>query len=77
MRALLCHCRHYLEAEDDQALSVMVRDHLIREHPALEPTDEQVQEIVSSRGYDLLQYAEAYDADGGACSLSAPYRNLP
>lgn len=47
MRALLCHCRHYLEAEDDQVLSVVVRDHLIREHPALEPTDEQVREVSS------------------------------
>jgi hypothetical protein len=49
-----------LKGEDDQALSTLVRNHLIREHPVLEPTDEQVQEIVSSRAYDLLHYAEAY-----------------
>jgi hypothetical protein len=29
MRALLCHCRHHLEAEDDDALCVAVREHLI------------------------------------------------
>jgi hypothetical protein len=59
MRALLCHCRHPLEAEDDQMLSALVREHLIREHPALEPTDEQVQEILTTRAYDL-EDAEAY-----------------
>jgi hypothetical protein len=32
MRALLCHyCRHHLEAEDDEALLGIVRDHLIQE----------------------------------------------
>src|ERR671921_1725802 len=27
MRALLCHCHHHLEAEDDEALCVVVREH--------------------------------------------------
>jgi hypothetical protein len=31
-RCLLCHyCRYYLEAEDDEALLGIVRDHLIQE----------------------------------------------
>jgi hypothetical protein len=59
MRALLCHCRHRLEAEDDKALLGLVREHLIREHPAIPPTDEQVEEIVSARAYDL-EYVEVY-----------------
>ena len=29
MRALLCHCHHHLEAEDDEALCVVVREHLL------------------------------------------------
>jgi hypothetical protein len=62
MRALLCHCRYHLEAEDDEALFGKVREHLIREHPALPSTDEQVWEIVFTRAYDL-EYAEKY-ADG-------------
>jgi hypothetical protein len=57
MRALLCHCRHHLEAEDDGALCAAVREHLISDHPALEPSEEQVQEIVSTRAYDI-EYAE-------------------
>jgi hypothetical protein len=53
MRALLCHCRHHLEAEDDEALLGVVRDHLIREHPAIVPTNGQVSEIVATRSYYL------------------------
>ena len=64
MRALLCHCRHHLEAEDDEALFEQVRRHLIREHPAVPPTDEQVWEIVFTRAYDL-EYAEVYAGDIG------------
>jgi hypothetical protein len=59
MRGLLCHCRQHLEAEDDAALGVVVREHLMLRHSALEPSEEQVQEIVSTRAYDLT-YAEVY-----------------
>jgi hypothetical protein len=37
----------------------LVREHLIREHPAIPPSDEQVEEIVNTRAYDL-HYAHAY-----------------
>jgi len=57
--ALLCHCRHHLEAEDDEELFGVVRDHLIREHPAIPPTDEQVDEIIATRAYHL-EYAPAH-----------------
>ena len=57
MRALLCHyCRHHLEAEDDEALLGVVRNHLIQEHPTILPTDEQVSEIVATRAYYYLEY---------------------
>ena len=56
MRALLCHCRGHLEARDDRALAEEVREHLVREHPSLGSSDEQVREIVPTRAYDL-QYA--------------------
>jgi hypothetical protein len=57
MRALLCHCHHHLEAEDDDALRAVVREHLLWRHPALEPSEEQAQQIVCSRAYDL-HYAD-------------------
>jgi hypothetical protein len=60
MRALLCHCRTHLEAEDDQALAEEVREHLLREHPGLKPTDERVGEIVSTRAYDYEIYDPQY-----------------
>ena len=59
MRALLCHCHHHLQAEDDEALCVVGREHLLWRHPALEPSEEQAQQIVSSRAYDL-HYAEVH-----------------
>jgi hypothetical protein len=70
MRALLCHCRHHLEAEDDTALLGIVRNHLIQEHPAIVPTDEQVGEIIATRTYDfeyVLVYASgaAFEEDFG------------
>jgi len=62
MRALLCHCRTHLEAKDDQDLVEELREHLVREHPALRPTDDQVWEIVRTRAYDFEvvdpEYAE-------------------
>jgi hypothetical protein len=59
VRGLLCHCRHHLDAEDDETLLGLVREHLIREHPAIPPSDEQVEEIINTRAYDL-HYAHAY-----------------
>ena len=59
MRALLCHCRRQLEAEDDEALLGVVRNHLLREHPAIPSTDEQVGEIVATRAY-YLEYAPVH-----------------
>jgi hypothetical protein len=59
MRALLCHCRQHLEAEDDDALCAVVREHLILRHPNLEASGDQVEEIVATRAYDL-EYKEVY-----------------
>ena len=58
-RAVLCHCRQRLVADDVETLHVLVREHLEQEHPSIPPSAEQVKEIVSTRAYDL-QYAELY-----------------
>jgi len=62
MRALLCHCRRYLEAQDDEALFGFVRDHLIQEHSAIAATDEQVSEIVTTLSYSHLEYAQGHSS---------------
>jgi hypothetical protein len=52
-----------LEAKDDPSLAEEVRELLMRDHPDLRPTDEQVWEIVSTPAYDFEvfdpQYARA------------------
>ena len=65
MRALLCHyCRHHLEAEEDEALSGIFRDHLVQEHPTIPLTAEQVSEMVATRAYYYLEYPSVHA--GGA-----------
>ena len=59
MRALLCHCNHHLEAEDDEALCVIVREHLLWWHQDLEPSEEQAQQTVLRRAYEF-KYAEVH-----------------
>jgi hypothetical protein len=58
MRALLCHCRCRLEAEDVKDLRELVQDHLRREHPAVAFSDEEVEGLVA-RSY-RYEYVEAY-----------------
>ena len=65
MRALLCrYCGHHLQAEDDEALLDVSRDHLIQEHPTIPPTDEQMSEMVATRAYYYLEYLPVHA--GGA-----------
>ena len=71
IRAVLCHCRRHLEADDEEALHVLVREHLEQEHPSIPPSDEQVKEIVSTRAYDL-QYAELHVGSGGMSEVFGP-----
>jgi DNA-dependent RNA polymerase auxiliary subunit epsilon len=59
MRALLCRCRCRLEAENDESLRELVRDHLRREHPAAAFDDERVREIVADHSYHY-EFVEVY-----------------
>jgi hypothetical protein len=67
VRAVLCGCRRRLEAEDEGALRVLVREHLAAEHETVPPTtDGLVEEIVSARAYDLEHVASYAGPDGAA-----------
>jgi hypothetical protein len=64
LRAMLCYCRCHLEANDDEHLRELVRDHLRRKHLALPFDEERIRDIVSTHAYDL-EYAAVYaDGDG-------------
>jgi len=52
MRALDCDCGQHLEAHDDEELYGQVREHVDRDHPEMQLSDEQVQGLVAGRAYD-------------------------
>lgn len=52
MRALDCQCGQHLEAADDRELFQRAREHVDRDHPEMQLSDEQVRGIVTSGAYD-------------------------
>jgi rhodanese-related sulfurtransferase len=53
MRAIECPCGHHLEGADDEELFLLARDHVDREHPEMERSDEQLRERVAADAYDV------------------------
>jgi predicted small metal-binding protein len=53
MRAIDCPCGHRLEAAGDAELFRLAREHIDREHPEMQRTDDQVRERVAAGAYDL------------------------
>ena len=53
MRAIDCPCGHQLQGTDDEELFRLARDHIDREHPEMERSDEQVRERVAADAYDV------------------------
>jgi predicted small metal-binding protein len=52
MRALDCECGRHLEADRDEELYRQARAHVDQDHPEMQLSDAQVQEIVSEGAYD-------------------------
>jgi predicted small metal-binding protein len=52
MRAIDCPCGHRLEAESDEELVRKAREHVDRDHPEMERTDEQLREQIAANAYD-------------------------
>ena len=57
MRAIDCPCGHRLEAADDEELIRKAREHVDRDHPEMERTDEQLRERVAADAYDVAEVA--------------------
>jgi hypothetical protein len=55
MRAIDCPCGHRLEGEDDEELFQRAREHVDRDHPEMERTDEQLRERIADDAYDIRQ----------------------
>jgi predicted small metal-binding protein len=53
MRAIDCPCGHRLEGEDDEELVRLAREHIDRDHPEMQRTDEQLRERVAADAYDV------------------------
>ena len=52
MRAIDCPCGHHLEGETDDELFQKAREHVDRDHPEMQRTDEQIRERVAADAYD-------------------------
>ena len=52
MRVIDCQCGTTLQAANDEDLVSAVREHVNEEHPDMDLSDEQVQEMVAEQAYD-------------------------
>jgi hypothetical protein len=53
MRAVDCPCGRHLEGADDYELFRLSREHLDREHPEMQRTDEEINDRVAADAYDV------------------------
>jgi ubiquinone/menaquinone biosynthesis C-methylase UbiE len=54
MLAIDCPCGHRLEAADAEALFQAAREHITRDHPEMQRTDEQIRERVAADAYEVV-----------------------
>jgi predicted small metal-binding protein len=54
MRAIDCPCGHHFEADDDEELFRLCRDHVAGAHPEMQRTDEQIRERIVADAYDVV-----------------------
>jgi hypothetical protein len=52
MRAIECPCGHHLEGAYDDELYRLAREHISRDHPDMQRTDEQLRERIAAYAYD-------------------------
>jgi predicted small metal-binding protein len=52
MRVIDCPCGHRLEAETDDELFRLAREHVDRDHPEMQRTGEEIRQRVRDDAYD-------------------------
>jgi predicted small metal-binding protein len=53
MRAIDCPCGHRLEGADDDELFRLAREHVDRDHPELQRSDDDLRRRVAADAYDV------------------------
>jgi len=53
MRAIECPCGHQLEGADDDELFRLAREHVNRDHPELQRSDEEIRARLTNDAYDI------------------------
>jgi hypothetical protein len=53
MRAIECPCGHHLEGVDDEDLFRHAREHVDRDHPEIDRSDEQLRERIAADAHDV------------------------
>jgi hypothetical protein len=57
MRAIDCPCGHRLEGDDDDEFVRLAREHIEREPPDMQRTDERLRERLAADACDVVQVA--------------------
>jgi hypothetical protein len=52
MRVIDCDCGKTLQAANDEDLSEAVRSHVAEDHPDMDMSEQQAEELVSAQAYD-------------------------
>jgi hypothetical protein len=52
MRVIDCDCGKTLQAANDEDLAGAVREHVAEDHPDMEMSGDQAEQLVSARAYD-------------------------
>jgi hypothetical protein len=53
MRAIDCPCGHRLEGADDDELFHLAREHVDRDHPGMQRTDDDLRRRIAADAYDV------------------------
>ena len=54
MRTIECPCGHHLEGADGEELFRLAREHVDRDHPDMERSDQQLRERIAAAAYDVV-----------------------
>jgi predicted small metal-binding protein len=54
MRAIDCPCGHHFQADTDEELFGVRREHVDRRHPEMERIDAQIRDRVAADAYDVV-----------------------